>query len=86
MVRTSWASRARWRSISACSGSRARPWAPASANVKSYNRHLRDLIPTGKAQAVVRSCPTSCRWSDAPEGYRHFDARDNGWTKVTLAP
>jgi glutathione-independent formaldehyde dehydrogenase len=23
---------------------------------------------------------------DAPEGYRHFDARDDGWTKVVLHP
>jgi glutathione-independent formaldehyde dehydrogenase len=22
----------------------------------------------------------------APEGYQHFDARDQGWTKVVLAP
>jgi glutathione-independent formaldehyde dehydrogenase len=21
-----------------------------------------------------------------PEGYQHFDARSNGWTKVVLAP
>jgi glutathione-independent formaldehyde dehydrogenase len=23
---------------------------------------------------------------DAPEGYRHFDARDEGWTKVVMHP
>jgi hypothetical protein len=23
---------------------------------------------------------------EAPEAYKHFDARDNGWTKVILRP
>jgi|GEM_PF-6779416 threonine dehydrogenase-like Zn-dependent dehydrogenase len=23
---------------------------------------------------------------EAPEAYRHFDAREEGWTKVTLSP
>jgi hypothetical protein len=23
---------------------------------------------------------------DAPEAYRHFDAQENGWTKVVLHP
>jgi threonine dehydrogenase-like Zn-dependent dehydrogenase len=23
---------------------------------------------------------------EAPEGYKHFDARDKGWTKVVLKP
>jgi glutathione-independent formaldehyde dehydrogenase len=23
---------------------------------------------------------------EAPSGYQHFDARDNGWTKVVLHP
>ena len=23
---------------------------------------------------------------DAPEAYKHFDARDKGWTKVILKP
>ena len=54
-------------------------------NVKNYNRHLRDLIATGKAKpsfVVSHELPLS----EAPEGYRHFDARDNGWTKVVLKP
>jgi len=24
--------------------------------------------------------------AQAPEGYRHFDARDEGWTKIVLKP
>ena len=54
-------------------------------NVKNYNRHLRDLIATGKAKpsfVVSHELPLS----EAPEGYRHFDARDKGWTKVVLKP
>lgn len=54
-------------------------------NVKAYNRHLRDLIQVGKAKP---SFIISHRLSlgQAPEGYQHFDARDQGWTKVVLKP
>lgn len=55
------------------------------ANVKTYNRHLRDLIHVGKAKPsflVSHKLPLQ----EAPEAYRHFDARDNGWTKVVLKP
>jgi threonine dehydrogenase-like Zn-dependent dehydrogenase len=51
--------------------------------VKRYNRHLRDLIHVGKAKPsfiVSHELPLS----EAPEGYKHFDARDDGWTKVVL--
>jgi glutathione-independent formaldehyde dehydrogenase len=53
--------------------------------VKAYNRHLRDLIHIDKAQPsfiVSHELPLA----KAPEGYRHFDARDDGWTKVVLSP
>ncbi len=53
--------------------------------VKSYNRHLRDLIHFGKAAPsfiISHELPLT----RAPEGYQHFDARDKGWTKVVLAP
>jgi glutathione-independent formaldehyde dehydrogenase len=53
------------------------------ANVKSYNRQLRDLIHAGKAKPsfiVSHRLPLS----DAKDAYQHFDARDNGWTKVVL--
>ena len=55
------------------------------ANVKAYNIHLRDLIAAGKAKPsflVSHHLPLH----DAPDAYRHFDARDDGWTKVILKP
>ncbi|MFC5831418.1 glutathione-independent formaldehyde dehydrogenase [Nonomuraea insulae] len=55
------------------------------ANVKAYNRQLRNLIHTGRAKPsfiVSHELPLE----QAPEGYRHFDARDEGWTKVVLHP
>jgi glutathione-independent formaldehyde dehydrogenase len=53
--------------------------------VKRYNRHLSELIHTGKAHPsfiISHELPLE----RAPEGYQHFDSRDNGWTKVILAP
>jgi glutathione-independent formaldehyde dehydrogenase len=53
--------------------------------VMRYNRHLRDLIITGRAQPsflVSHELPLT----DAPDGYQHFDNRDDGWTKVLLRP
>lgn len=53
--------------------------------VKAYNTHLRDLISTGKATpsfVISHQLPLD----QAPQAYRHFDNRDNGWTKVTLFP
>lgn len=54
-------------------------------SVKQYNRHLCKLIEAGKAKPsfiVSHELPLA----KAPEGYRHFDARDAGWTKVVLKP
>jgi threonine dehydrogenase-like Zn-dependent dehydrogenase len=54
-------------------------------NVKAYNRQLRNLIHTGRAKpsfVVSHELPLE----QAPEGYRHFDAREEGWTKVVLHP
>jgi glutathione-independent formaldehyde dehydrogenase len=53
--------------------------------VKRYNRPLRDLIAGGKAKPswiVSHELPLD----EAPEGYEHFDNRDQGWTKVVLHP
>jgi glutathione-independent formaldehyde dehydrogenase len=53
--------------------------------VKRYNRLLRDLVAAGKATPswiVSHELPLE----RAPEGYAHFDARDEGWTKVVLHP
>lgn len=55
------------------------------ANVKHYNRALRDLIHAGKAKPswiVSHELPLS----EAPNAYQHFDERDDGWTKVVLKP
>ncbi len=55
------------------------------APVKKYNRQLRDLIAAGKAEPsfiVSHQLPLD----QAPQAYKHFDARDEGWTKVVLHP
>lgn len=52
--------------------------------VKRYNRHLRNLI----AQEKVRPSwiVSHDLLNQAPEAYKHFDAREEGWTKVVLHP
>jgi glutathione-independent formaldehyde dehydrogenase len=55
------------------------------APVKRYNRLLRDLIAAGRVSPsfiVSHELPLE----QAPEAYKHFDARDDGWTKVVLKP
>ena len=54
-------------------------------NVKAYNRRLCRLIHAGRAKPsfLVSHHMTL---HEAPDAYRHFDARDNGWTKVVLRP
>jgi threonine dehydrogenase-like Zn-dependent dehydrogenase len=55
------------------------------ADVKRYNRELRDLIHLGRAKPsfiVSHHLPLLA----APDGYAHFDAREEGWTKVVLKP
>jgi glutathione-independent formaldehyde dehydrogenase len=55
------------------------------ANVKAYNRKLRDLITAGQATPsflVSHRLPLA----EAPDAYEHVDRRDNGWTKVILTP
>ncbi|GCE15360.1 glutathione-independent formaldehyde dehydrogenase [Tengunoibacter tsumagoiensis] len=54
-------------------------------NVKAYNRQLLTLIQVGKAKPsfiVSHQLPLD----EASKAYQHFDARDNGWTKVVLHP
>lgn len=55
------------------------------ANVKDYNRQLRDLIAAGKAHPGFY-VSHNLGLDDAPEAYRHFDNRERGWTKVVLNP
>jgi glutathione-independent formaldehyde dehydrogenase len=53
--------------------------------VKAYNRALLRLIAAGKAKPsflVSHELPLI----QAPDAYRHFDAREDGWTKVVLKP
>lgn len=53
------------------------------ANVKAYNRKLRDLIHAGKAKpsAIISH---ELGLDEAPDAYKNFDSRKNGWTKVVL--
>ncbi|MFR9731111.1 glutathione-independent formaldehyde dehydrogenase [Saccharopolyspora sp. MS10] len=54
-------------------------------NVKRYNRQLRDLITAGRAEpsfVVSHELPLA----DAPDAYRKFDQRVEGYTKVVLHP
>lgn len=54
-------------------------------NVKAYNRRLMDLIHHGKASpSMIVSHELSL--DRAPDAYKHFDDRDEGWTKVILHP
>jgi glutathione-independent formaldehyde dehydrogenase len=53
--------------------------------VKKYNRQLRNLIHAGRAEpAFIVSHRLGL--DEGPEAYRHFDDRDDGWTKVVLKP
>lgn len=59
--------------------------ATGQANVKAYNRKLCNLIAAGKAKPsflISHELPLD----KAVEGYKNFDARTNGWTKVVLKP
>jgi glutathione-independent formaldehyde dehydrogenase len=53
--------------------------------VKRYNRQLRDLIISGRANPswIVSQ---EIGLQEAADAYQHFDDRDNGWTKVLLRP
>ncbi|MBL9166253.1 MAG: glutathione-independent formaldehyde dehydrogenase [Verrucomicrobiales bacterium] len=55
------------------------------ANVKAYNRYLGELIHAGRAKPswIVSH---ELALEEAPDAYKHFDARDAGWTKVILHP
>ena len=55
------------------------------APVKRYNRRLRDLILAGRATPSFL-VSHELTLDQAAEGYRHFDNREDGWTKVLLHP
>jgi glutathione-independent formaldehyde dehydrogenase len=53
--------------------------------VKRYNRHLRNLIHSGRAEpSFIVSHRLGLQ--EAAGAYEHFDSRDDGWTKVLLKP
>jgi len=54
-------------------------------NVKKYNRRLSKLIETGKAKPSFL-VSHELGLEEAEDAYKHFDARENGWTKVVLKP
>jgi threonine dehydrogenase-like Zn-dependent dehydrogenase len=55
------------------------------ANVKAYNRYLAKLIHTERAKpSWIVSHELSLE--EAPEAYKQFDCRKEGWTKVILHP
>ena len=57
--------------------------ATRQTSVKAYNRHLCKLIELGKARpSFIVSHELSLE--QAPDAYQHFDAREQGWTKVVL--
>ena len=59
--------------------------ATGQANVKSYNRQLCTLISMGKAHPS-KIVSHELALDEAPDAYKHFDAREKGWTKVLLKP
>ena len=55
------------------------------ANVKQYNRQLRNLIHRDKlSPGLIVSHELTL--DAAAEGYENFDNRLDGWTKVLLHP
>lgn len=65
--------------------SRGQRMGTGQAPVKAYNRYLCRLIHEGRAKPsflVSHELPLE----QAPDAYKHFDARENGWTKVVLKP
>ncbi|MEJ1977268.1 MAG: hypothetical protein WDN49_15360 [Acetobacteraceae bacterium] len=53
--------------------------------MKAYNRRLASLIHAGRA-TPSRIISHRLPLEKAPDAYAHFDARDEGWTKVVLKP
>ncbi|GMA15344.1 aldehyde dehydrogenase (plasmid) [Deinococcus metallilatus] len=54
-------------------------------NVKAYNRQLRDLIAVGRAEPSF-IVSHNLALDEAPDAYKNFDERNDGWTKVILHP
>ena len=56
---------------------------PYQAPVKKYNEYLRDLIVTGKAKPS-KIVSHRIEIDDAPDAYKKFDQRIDGYTKVLI--
>jgi glutathione-independent formaldehyde dehydrogenase len=56
---------------------KGRPIATGQDNVKTHDRKLRDLIAADRAKPSV-IISHELPLEKAPEGYGHFDARDDG--------
>jgi glutathione-independent formaldehyde dehydrogenase len=54
-------------------------------NVKAYNRQLRDLVSVGRAKPSF-IVSHNLALDEAPDAYKNFDERNDGWTKVILHP
>ena len=50
-----------------------------------YNRKLRDLITAGKAKPSI-IISHELPLAKAPDAYKNFDNRKDGWSKVVLKP
>jgi threonine dehydrogenase-like Zn-dependent dehydrogenase len=70
---------------------------PGAAGLRIRNQQLtRTLkgdqvsLPFNIGCGFCKNCEAGLKlppWSEqAPDAYQHFDARDNGWTKVVLKP
>ncbi|KPB56224.1 Glutathione-independent formaldehyde dehydrogenase [Pseudomonas amygdali pv. myricae] len=55
------------------------------ANVKAYNRRLAELIHHDRAKPS-QIISHRLKLEEGPAAYQHFDACDEGWTKVVLKP
>jgi glutathione-independent formaldehyde dehydrogenase len=53
------------------------------APVKKYNEYLRDLIVTGRAKPS-KIVSHRIEIDDAPDAYKKFDQRIDGYTKVLI--
>ena len=72
-------------STTARSSPRASAWAPARPGDALQPAPARpDHHAAGRSRRS--SSRTSCRSTEAADGYDHFDKREDGWTKVLLRP
>jgi glutathione-independent formaldehyde dehydrogenase len=62
---------------------KGQPMGTGQANPKAYERALPDLIQLGKAKPswiISHELPLT----EAPNSYRRFAARDEGWTNIVV--